>query len=262
MCAAVAVHPLSHDSDSAWARLKPNQTVRAVAPLALDTPVRDDAVRFVCISDTHNCGGRGTLHAVPAGDVLLHAGDFTMVGSAEEVDAFNAFLGTLPHRHKIVIAGNHELSFDPDTTWLAASREPAVVDEAVAAMKRRLGNCTYLQDAEVTVFGLKVYGSPWQPCHNHWAFNLQRGRALLDKWERIPVDTDVLLTHTPPIGHGDLCVLDQHVGCVELLSVVQNRVRPRYHVFGHIHEVPSQNTAFPQQLNEDGQESQMNQADT
>lgn len=36
-----------------------------------------------------------------------------------------------------------------------------MVDEAVAAMKRRLVNCAYLQDTEVTVFGLKVYGSPW-----------------------------------------------------------------------------------------------------
>lgn len=235
MSAAAVVDPLTHDSDRAWARLRPQQTVRAVSPLALDAPVRDDAVRFVCISDTHNCGGR-MRHAVPPGDVLLHAGDFTMAGSAKEVDAFSAFLGTLPHRHKLVIAGNHELSFDPGTTWLAASREQAAVDDAVSAMKRRLVNCTYLQDSEATVFGLKVYGSPWQPWHNDWAFNLQRGRALLDKWERIPSDTDVLLTHTPPIGHGDLCVLDQHVGCVELLGVVQRRVRPRFHVFGHIHE--------------------------
>lgn len=231
----VAVHPLTHDSDTAWARLKPGQTVRTVTPLALDTPVRDDAVRFVCISDTHNSNGL-MRHAIPGGDVLLHAGDFTMVGSAKEVDAFNAFLGTLSHRNKFVIAGNHELSFDPNTTWLAASREQAALDDAVSAMKQRLVNCTYLEDTEATVFGLKVYGSPWQPWHNSWAFNLQRGRALLDRWDRIPADTDVLLTHTPPVGHGDLCVLDQHVGCVELLSVVQHRVRPRFHVFGHIHE--------------------------
>lgn len=107
---------------------------------------------------------------------------------------------------------------------------------AVSWIKRRLLNCTYLEDAEALAFGLKVYGSPWQPRFNRWAFNLQRGRALLDKWDRIPADTDVLLTHTPPVGHGDLCARQRHVGCVELLSVVQNRVRPRYHVFGHIHE--------------------------
>lgn len=52
----------------------------------------------------------------------------------------------------------------------------------------------------------------------------------------IPSDTDILVTHTPPVGHGDLCCSGVRAGCVELLSTVQNRVKPKYHVFGHIHE--------------------------
>lgn len=52
----------------------------------------------------------------------------------------------------------------------------------------------------------------------------------------IPEDTDILITHGPPIGHGDLCRSGLRAGCVELLSTVQNRVKPEYHVFGHIHE--------------------------
>uniref|UniRef100_G3MPS1 Calcineurin-like phosphoesterase domain-containing protein n=1 Tax=Amblyomma maculatum TaxID=34609 RepID=G3MPS1_AMBMU len=229
--AAVTVHPLTHDSHAAWNRLKTNQTVRIATTLALDEPIRADAVRFVCISDTHSAIER-MRHPIPDGDVLIHAGDFTRKGFTEEVDAFSTFLGTLPHRHKVVIAGNHELSFDPVT----AARSAGVSNEAVERVKRRLVNCTYLQDAATTVCGVKVYGSPWQPRFHNWAFNLQRGQALLDKWNRIPTDTDVLVTHTPPVGHGDHCVLNRHVGCVELLSVVQHRVRPRYHVFGHIHE--------------------------
>lgn len=79
-----------------------------------------------------------------------------------------------------------------------------------------------------------------QPRFLNWAFNVSRGQPLLSIWDRIPEDTDVLVTHTPPVGHGDFCVYDCHVGCVELLGVIQRRVRPRYHVFGHIHEgVPS-----------------------
>lgn len=89
---AVPVHPLTHDPHSAWSRLKGNQVVRRVTPLPADTPVRDDAVRFVCISDTHSVIER-MHHAIPDGDVLLHAGDFTRKGRVEEVDAFNAFLG-------------------------------------------------------------------------------------------------------------------------------------------------------------------------
>lgn len=232
---AVAVNPLTHDSDTAWNRLKATQTVRAVTPLPLDTPVKEDAVRFVCISDTHSAIER-MRYPIPDGDVLLHAGDFTKRGLAEEVDAFSRFLATLPHRHKFVIAGNHELSFDPATTGYSQSRARAALEEAVAMVKRRLLNCSYLEDAEATACGVKVYGSPWQPRFHNWAFNLQRGQALLEKWNRIPTNTDVLMTHTPPVGHGDFCVRNRHVGCVELLSVVQNRVRPRYHVFGHIHE--------------------------
>lgn len=52
----------------------------------------------------------------------------------------------------------------------------------------------------------------------------------------IPDDTDVLITHTPPVGHGDLCSSGVRAGCVELLTTVQKRVKPKYHVFGHIHE--------------------------
>lgn len=58
----------------------------------------------------------------------------------------------------------------------------------------------------------------------------------LEKWMKIPLDTDILISHTPPIGHGDLCCSGVRAGCVELLSVLQKRLNVKYHVFGHIHE--------------------------
>lgn len=70
---------------------------------------------------------------------------------------------------------------------------------------------------------------------------MPRGEACLSKWDMIPSDTDILVTHTPPVGHGDLCCTGVRAGCVELLSTVQNRVKPKYHVFGHIHEGMTQN---------------------
>lgn len=75
-----------------------------------------------------------------------------------------------------------------------------------------------------------------QPEFHKWAFNLPRGSQCLEKWDKIPEDTDVLITHTPPIGHGDLCCTGVRAGCVELLTTVQQRVKPKYHIFGHIHE--------------------------
>ena len=53
---------------------------------------------------------------------------------------------------------------------------------------------------------------------------------------QIPVGTDILVTHTPPAGYGDRCATGVRAGCVELLNTVQKRVKPKYHIYGHIHE--------------------------
>lgn len=74
------------------------------------------------------------------------------------------------------------------------------------------------------------------PEYRGCGFNLPRGKPLLEKWLAIPEDTDILVTHTPPLGHGDFTKGRQHVGCQDLLNVLQERVKPKYHVFGHIHE--------------------------
>lgn len=130
-------------------------------------------------------------------------------------------------------------------------------------VKNLLTNCIYLEDASVEIYGIKIYGTPWQDILNivlnnstvfmftyfvfilqrdrqpefcKWAFNIPRGPACLEKWMQIPLDTDILVSHTPPIGHGDLCCSGVRAGCVELLSVLQQRLNVKYHVFGHVHE--------------------------
>ena len=173
-------------------------------------------VKIVAIADTHN------LHralTVPAGDILVHAGDMTSRGTKEEVEEFNDYLGGLPHRHKIVIAGNHDLCFE---------REP----ELSASL---LTNGMYLEDEAITVNGIVFYGSPWQPAFFNWAFNLERGPEIREKWDLIPEGVDVLVTHGPPFGYGDETARGEKVGCRDLLAVVQRR-KPRAHIFGHIHE--------------------------
>jgi calcineurin-like phosphoesterase family protein len=173
-------------------------------------------VRVVAVADTH---GMHEQPYIPDGDIFIHAGDFTARGSFEDVDSFDRFLATLPHRHKIVIAGNHDLCFEA---------EPA-------RARSRLTHATYLEDQAATVAGLHIWGSPWQPWFYDWAFNLPRGRALREKWDLIPDETDILLTHGPPMGWLDVTVAGQHAGCEELTEAVL-LVKPRLHVFGHIHE--------------------------
>ncbi|HKS27846.1 MAG TPA: metallophosphatase domain-containing protein [Pyrinomonadaceae bacterium] len=173
-------------------------------------------MKIVCISDTH------TFHneiVIPDGDILIHAGDFTIAGEIWEIAAFNEWLGTLPHKHKIVIAGNHDWLFQKNPT-LARSL---------------ITNAIYLEDSMTEIEGLKIYGSPWQPWFMDWAFNLPRGHALAEKWALIPEGIDILVTHSPPMGVLDKTRASDRAGCSELTGAVL-KIKPRLHIFGHIHE--------------------------
>lgn len=175
-------------------------------------------MKCVAISDTH------TLHwdlDIPDGDVLIHAGDSLNRGTLVELQDFNAWLFTLPHKHKIVIAGNHDWCFERADCH---ARAKEILTEAI-----------YLQDESVVINDLLFYGSPWQPAFMDWAFNLERGKALRKKWKKIPVGTDVLITHGPPMGILDKTISGETVGCFDLREVVEI-VKPRFHIFGHIHE--------------------------
>ena len=93
-----------------------------------------------------------------------------------------------------------------------------------------------LQDELIEVMGLKIYGTPWQPAFFNWAFNLSRGEACARAWAKIPAGIDILISHGPALGYGDLCKGGNRAGCVNLLHEIQYRIKPRFHVFGHIHE--------------------------
>jgi Icc-related predicted phosphoesterase len=158
--------------------------------------------------------------SVPDGDVLVHAGDFMAFGDTpREIVDFTYWLGKQRHRYKIVIAGNHDLIFELHP----------------GAARELLGNAIYLENSATEFEGLKIWGSPVQPEFNNWAFNVARGAAIRRYWKMIPANTAVLVTHGPPFG-----VLDKahpssaHLGCEELAKAVE-QIKPRLHVFGHIH---------------------------
>lgn len=175
-------------------------------------------MRIVCISDTHNKLGE---MIVPPGDILIHAGDACGHGTLVELEKFAAQLAELPHEHKILIAGNHDWAFERNR----------FLSEGVLL---RAGGITYLHDSEVTIEGFRIYGSPWQPRFFDWAFNLDRGPLLREKWKKIPDNVDILVTHGPPHGTLDVTKEGQHVGCEDLTDELK-RIKPRLHVFGHIH---------------------------
>lgn len=175
-------------------------------------------MRIVAVSDTHTF--ERDLGTLPDGDVFIHAGDLLRFGTLEELRPVATWIHELPFRHKIVVAGNHDWCFIRD-------REAAL---------RELGSeITYLEDSGTTIDGVSFWGSPWQPEFGNWAFNLPRGSALTDRWDLIPTETDILITHGPPLGFGDRPLVPSREGCEDLLRAVR-RVNPSLHLFGHIHQ--------------------------
>jgi len=188
--------------------------------------------KFVCISDTHATENR--LHyPIPDGDVLLFAGDVMTCGYREyEIVEFLNWFSALPHKHKIWIAGNHDRKFEYNPESVKELRD----ENSILLEKQGFISPIYLQDESVTIEGWKIYGSPWQPWFCDWAFNLPRDGEILDeKWAVIPDDTDILITHGPPFKILDNSPGVCHsVGCKLLMERVK-RLKPKIHLFGHIH---------------------------
>lgn len=178
-------------------------------------------VRLVCISDTHTW----KPSHLPAGDVLVHAGDLTNEGTMSEIQDQIDWLSSLPYEHKVVICGNHDSWFDP------RSRR-----KSDAGKEIRWGNVHYLQHSSIKLSfhqnrQLSFYGAPQIPACGGDDFAFQYCRTD-DAWAgTVPLGTDVLVTHTPPRHHLDL---PAGLGCDFLLKETW-RVRPKIHVFGHVH---------------------------
>jgi Icc-related predicted phosphoesterase len=180
--------------------------------------------KITFISDTHNkhkhLNSNAYGNILGSGDILVHAGDCTSMGQKHEIEQFLKWFSNTDFEHKIFIAGNHDFGFEKETD----------IDQQF----KDLG-VTYLFDTDITIDGIKFYGSPWQPEFYNWAFNLPRGEELSAKWEKIPDDVDILITHGPAYGILDYAPIGGHVGCEELYRKIVE-VKPKIHVCGHIHD--------------------------
>ncbi len=175
-------------------------------------------MKVVVFSDVH-----GDYHDIkfPPGDLLIFAGDFSSRGTLDDVVLFDEWLGMLDYEYKVIIAGNHDIALEKIGKKLAS---------------KFIKNAVYLEDEAVIIKGINIYGTPYQPEFNEWSFNMPRdGKELQDKIDLIPNNTDILITHNPPYGILDNVHTDGCQGCKLLMDAVVNRVRPLYHVFGHLH---------------------------
>lgn len=160
---------------------------------------------------------------LPGGPILVHAGDVSGRGTEAEIRRFLDWFSKLPYMHKVLIAGNHDFFFE------------VAKPEEVAALIAEYPGITYLNDSGATIEGIKFWGSPVTPFFHNWAFN-RWPDEIKPHWDMIPEEVDVLITHGPPKGILDYTEYDRdNVGCSLLLEKVK-QVKPKVHVFGHIHE--------------------------
>lgn len=180
-------------------------------------------MKIVLISDTHE---KHEQVLIPECDVLVHAGDLTFRGEYKKVNRAINWLIEQPAKDIVFVAGNHDWLFE---------EEPDEIKRMLGSIARP--NLHYLENNGVTIDGVKFWGSPITPRFFDWAFNCDRGEAIKKYWDKIPDDTDVLVTHGPPLGIQDTVSVrmgSEPLGCADLRQAVK-RVRPKIHVFGHIH---------------------------
>ena len=175
---------------------------------------------IVCFSDTHSLENNVIF---PDGDILICAGDFTNIGKLPDVTKFAKNVGKLPHKYKIIIAGNHDFCFENELT--NTSRK--ILED---------NGFIYLKDSEVIIDDIKFYGSPYQPFFCHWAFNILSEYEREKIWDKIPIDTNVLITHSPPYGILDKTLHGDNTGCKPLKNRIDKLKDLKLNIFGHIHE--------------------------
>ena len=177
-------------------------------------------MKICCIADTH-----GQSVTIPKADILIHAGDITAYGTSEELRDFNLWLGQQPCKYKIVIGGNHDRCLDE-------------AQDRISDIQDCLSNAIYLQNTGCEIEGKKFWGSPITPTFNDWFFMKDR-HVIGQTWALIPNDIDVLITHGPPYGILDKVFYPSgrfmNVGDEALRDRVL-QLKPRYHIFGHLHE--------------------------
>jgi Icc-related predicted phosphoesterase len=171
-------------------------------------------MKKICIvSDTHQ---KHRELSIPQCDILLHCGDFCSFKQEDEktLKDVDLWFSESPAKHVVCIGGNHD--------YLLQNKE------------FHFAHATFLEDSMAEIAGLSIYGSPWCPDLDGFAYYANEEK-LIESWRKIPRGVDILITHTPPYGLLDLPSSGApHLGCAHLHAELM-RVKPRVHVFGHVH---------------------------
>ncbi|KAI9742836.1 MAG: hypothetical protein M1818_003565 [Claussenomyces sp. TS43310] len=199
-----------------------------------DPPVRTRKTRFVCVSDTHNASPNGAFK-LPKGDVLIHAGDLTNQGNYSELRNSVQWIEDADFEAKIVIAGNHDVTLDSTFYGQYGSyfHNQGLQDiKKCQDILEESSSITYLRHESAIIrlsssdgprTSFKIFGSPYSPAKGMWAFGYSPEEAT-HIWDKIPLDSDIVVTHTPPKCHCDERRDRRAAGCDALRFC------------GHVHE--------------------------
>ena len=164
-----------------------------------------------------------------------------MLGTDEELENFVNWLGKLPHKHKVWVAGNHDWGMESDQNAYDRfhyRRHLSIGDvNSVRLHIERLCkeySINYLNNTGVVINGLNFWGSPDQPAFCGWGFN-RNNTYLTAIWNKIPDDTHVLITHAPAYGILDTLEDGDMVGDVPLMKRLNTLPNLKLHLCGHIH---------------------------
>lgn len=179
-------------------------------------------MKLAVISDTH---GQHDKVIIPDVDCLIHCGDISSMGTWSEIMEFMEWFANLNVQTKIFVAGNHDFHVERDAEFRIMCNEYLDRPDIV-----------YLNDSSFELNGIKIHGSPMSPRYGNWAFMAERGHEIKKHWDKIPNDTEILITHSPPATILDRVSRGESVGCEDLLEAIGKLPNLKYHLFGHIHE--------------------------
>lgn len=174
-------------------------------------------MKIIHLSDSHNKHNNLVLED---GDIVIHSGDATNMGTIPEVVDFLNWFGKLNYTHKLFVAGNHDWLFE---------KNPSLAKQLC-----KEHNVIWLNSEEIIINNIKFYGESSQPDFCSWAFN-KPSHELLHSYANIPDDVNVLITHCPPKGIRDFLYNGSTVGSSELNIHLPRLKELKAHLFGHIH---------------------------
>lgn len=174
---------------------------------------------------------------VPEADILVVAGDISLLSIDRDIDKamdwfesdFVGWMRSTPHKYRLFIGGNHDFCIEANLKYFQEYIDPE--------------DMKFLHDSGLELEGIKFYGVPWVPNLKNWAFCAEPD-VLNDKYEAVPEDTNVVISHGPPFGCADVCgvkmtrsghIVPEHVGSKEANRMMA-RVQPDHYICGHIHE--------------------------